>query len=67
MKTSFAPDEFIQMLESIGAIIDVLIKSRQYQELTNDEDYGDYDFTLVDAKEAVEQCATAFEEMQAKK
>lgn len=65
MKTNFEPGEFIQMLDSIGALLDVLIKSQNYQELTLSEYYSDSDFNLVDAREGIEQTSSTYENLKA--
>ena len=64
MKNDFHPGEFITMLQSVGNILRGIVDSKQFQELTNNQYYQSVDFTLVDALQAIEQTADAYEEMQ---
>ena len=64
MKTDFQPQEFIDLLESTQKILEILVKSRQYHNLTNSRFYSSPNFTLDDAVRSLEECADAFKEME---
>ncbi len=65
MKTDFASEEFLTMLTNLSDLVNILVKSEQYQELVNDEHYSCVDFTLTDALVAFDEATTAFEKMKA--
>lgn len=55
MKTDISDDDFLALLDSIAANLRVLVGSKQYHQLSNNEYYGNADITLIDALQGVEQ------------
>ena len=60
MKTNFASEEFLTMLTNLSDLVNILVKSEQYQELVNDEHYRSVDFTLTDALVAFDEAIIFF-------
>ncbi len=65
MKIDLTPEGFLTMLTSLSDLVNILVKSEQYQELVNDKHYSCVDFTLTDALVAFDEATTAFEKMKA--
>jgi len=57
MKTKFEDKEFVAMLASAGILIEVLVNSKNYQEMLNHPDYTPSDFTLTDASQGIHETA----------
>jgi hypothetical protein len=63
LKTDISDDDFLALLDSIAANLRVLVGSKQYHQLSNNEYYGNADITLIDALQGVEQTHDTYSEM----
>ena len=63
MKTNLTPDEFVAVLASVCHIVEVLAKSKNYQDLLSHPRYSSTEFTLNDAMQALEEVGAEFSEL----